>query len=103
MSLSSKYFYCSNCGHEITHINTLIIHTPDVVECDLCGQKYHGLAEKIKKVRQTTGWFFGILAVAVFIVLFWWTSIFSALIGLFPIFIIYRFYLNNKVKKLVNF
>ncbi len=100
----AKYVDCINCGNELTNINDLTYHTPDLVECDFCGQKYPGLSQKIKKAKVFTSLFYIILAIL--LLYYTWTlthSIISGLFAFLALLVLYYFSLGLAIKNVVRF
>ena len=103
MNPYSVYIDCINCGNELSNISELTFRTPDVVVCDFCGQRYTGLAQRIKRRKRTAGLIFLLIAILIF-----WQGLLlagftTALFSLFPVLIIYYFTLGHLVKQIVKF
>jgi hypothetical protein len=103
MNPFSDYIDCINCGNELTPLSKLIMGSPETIECDLCGQKYPGLAAKIRRAKNITTTAFVFLAIPVFWITFTRTGILTSLFAVFPLYIIYWFVLGFIIKRIARF
>lgn len=100
----AKYIECINCGNDLTNINDLAFHTPDLVECDFCGQKYPGLSQKVKRTKFIVSLVYIIFAIL--LLAYIWTQTHSMISGLFALLallILYYFSLGLAIKKVISF
>jgi DNA-directed RNA polymerase subunit RPC12/RpoP len=99
----SKYIDCINCGNELASINELTFHTPKVIRCDFCGQKYSGLSQRISRTKVAVSLVFLILTLVIISSAWQMAGFTSGLFALFPLFIIYIFTLGAMVRKTIRF
>jgi hypothetical protein len=100
----AKYIECINCGHDLTNINDLAFHTPDLVECDFCGQKYPGLSQKVKRTKLTLS--LASIILAILLISYTWVqthSIISGLFALMAFLVLYYYSLGVAIKKAIKF